>query len=114
MARRAELVELSSINQHNLTLMLTELFRDGVSQERLLVLFFFCSDLTLRALRAGLARLASSLTDWVSAFIRSVVSGLVRCRGGWASLLSSSHHLAILSLTAGVLGLGLLYLKKHS
>ena len=114
------MVDISSINQDNLTIMLTELFQDGVTQERLLVLFFFCSDLTLRALKAGLVSLASSLTDWVSAFIRTVVSCLVRCHGGWLSLLSSlsppdwPQHLAVLSLSAGVLGLGLLYLRKHS
>ena len=115
------MVDISSINQDNLTVMLTELFQDGVTQERLLVLFFFCSDLTLRALRAGLVKLASSVTDWASAFIRTVVSCLVRCRGGWVSLLSSlsappwSLHLPIiLSVSAGVLGLGLLHLKKHS
>ena len=113
MQRRADMVDISSINQVNLTAMLTELFQDGVTQERLLVLFFFCSDLTLRALRAGLASLASSLTDWTAAFIRTVVSGLVRCRGGWVSLLSS-QHLAIISLSAGLLGLGALYLKKYS
>ena len=120
MQRRADMVDISSINQDNLTIMLRELFQDGVTQERLLVLFFFCSDLTLRALRAGLVSLASSLTDWVSAFIRRVVACLVRCRGGWVSLLSSlqapdwSRHLPIISLSAGVLGLSLLYLKKHS
>ena len=108
------MVDISSINQDNLTMMLTELFQDGVTQERLLVLFFFCSDLTLRALRAGLVSLASSLTDWVTAFIRTVVSGLVRCRGGWVSLASAvsapdwSRHLPVLSLSAGLLGLGLL------
>ena len=121
--RRADMVDISSINQDNLTMMLTELFQDGVTQERLLVLFFFCSDLTLRALRAGLVSLASSLTDWVTAFIRTVVSGLVRCRAGWVSLVSLasavsapdwSRHLPVLSLSAGLLGLGLLYLKKCS
>ena len=111
---------LNLLKKSGMDTMLTELFQDGVTQERLLVLFFFCSDLTLRALKAGLVNLASSLTDWVSAFIRRVVACLVRCRGGWVSLLSSlqapdwSRHLPIISLSAGVLGLSLLYLKKHS
>ena len=117
--RRADMVDISSINQENLTLMLTELFQDGVTQERLLVLFFFCSDLTLRAIRVGMVSLVSRLTDWVLAFIRSVVAGLVRCQGGWESLLSSlpSHwtprSLAILSLSAAMVSLGALYLKKQ-
>jgi len=118
--RRADMVDISSISQDNLTVMLTELFQDGVTQERLLVLFFFCSDLALRALRAGLVSLVSRLTDWVVSFIRSVVTCLVRCRGGWQSLLSSlqvrwpNHHLTLLSLSAALIGLGALYIKKHS
>ena len=116
--RSAERVDISSINQENLTHLLTELFRDGVTQERVLVLFFFSSDLTLRVLRAGMVSLVSRLTDWVVTFIRRVVSCLVRLEGGWRSLLSSitSHSdlTTVLSLSAALLGLGLLYLKTQS
>ena len=117
--RSADRVDISSINQENLTQLLTELFQDGVTQERVLVLFFFSSDLTLRVLRAGMVSLAARVTDWVVTFIRTVVSCLVRLEGGWRSLLSSlsshSDHLTtILSLSTVLLGLGLLYLKTHS
>ena len=114
------MVDVSSLNQENLTQMLTELFQDGVTQERVLVLFFFCSDLTVRALREGLASLVSRLTDWVLSFIRTAVCCLVRWQGGWRSLLSSIaspwnfHHLAVVSLSAALLGLGLLYVKRHT
>ena len=113
--RSADMVDISSINQDNLRQLLTELFQDGVTQERLLVLFFFSSDLTLRVLRAGMVSLASRLTDWVVKFIRTVVSLLVRLEGGWRSLLSSlPPHLTLLSLSTALLGLGLLYLKRQS
>ena len=118
--RRADMVDVSTLNQENLTQMLTELFQDGVTQERVLVLFFFCSDLTMRALREGLASLVSRLTDWVLSFIRTAVSCLVRWQGGWRSLLSSLaspwnfHHLAVVSLSAALLGLGLLYVKRQT
>merc|ERR1719432_355217 len=41
--RRAEQVELGSITQDNFSQLLSELFHDGgITQERILVLFFFC------------------------------------------------------------------------
>ena len=80
------------------------------TQERILVLFFFCSDLALRALRAGLRATLSKLTRWSSvynlhiifqqeivtnprwsvAFLRGTVAAWVRCKGGWDKLLSGS------------------------
>ena len=49
--------------QDNFSLLLSELFHDGgVTQERVLVLFFFCSDLAVRALRAGLKGVLARLT----------------------------------------------------
>lgn len=49
--------------QDNFSLLLSELFHDGgVTQERVLVLFFFCSDLAVRALRAGLRGVLARLT----------------------------------------------------
>merc|ERR1712233_235996 len=67
--RRADQVELCSISQDNFSQLLSELFHDGgITQERILVLFFFCSDLALRALRAGLRATLSKLTRWSSIY----------------------------------------------
>merc|ERR1719330_1767822 len=73
-------VEISSITQENFTMMLTELFHDGgITQERILVLFFFCSDLAIRAVRSGLQSAVSTLTRWTVGFLRGTVAAWVRC-----------------------------------
>jgi len=102
--RRAEQVELGSITQDNFSQLLSELFHDGgITQERILVLFFFCSDLALRALRAGLRATLSKLTRWSVAFLRGTVAAWVRCKGGWDKLLSgSASHQQVLLLGASL------------
>jgi len=102
--RRAEQVELGSITQDNFSQLLSELFHDGgITQERILVLFFFCSDLALRALRAGLRATLSKLTRWSVAFLRGTVAAWVRCKGGWDKLLSGrASHQQVLLLGASL------------
>jgi len=100
--RRAEQVELCSITQDNFSQLLSELFNDGgITQERILVLFFFCSDLALRALRVGLRATLSKLTRWSVAFLRGTVAAWVRCKGGWNQLFSgNTNHRQVLLLGA--------------
>eukprot|EP00088_Acartia_fossae_P021576 TRINITY_DN22985_c0_g1_i1.p1 TRINITY_DN22985_c0_g1~~TRINITY_DN22985_c0_g1_i1.p1 ORF type:complete len:262 (+),score=1.04 TRINITY_DN22985_c0_g1_i1:41-826(+) len=85
---RAEAVDLSTLNSENFNSLLTELFHDGgITQERLLVLFFFCSDLTIRACREGLTSLCRKITLWTLAFVRGTVTASVRIQGGWSRVL---------------------------
>lgn len=85
---RAELVDLSTLNSENFNSLLSELFHDGgITQERLLVLFFFCSDITIRACREGLTSLCRKITLWTLAFIRGTVTCSVRIQGGWSRVL---------------------------
>jgi len=86
--QRAEEIDLSSLTTENFNSLLSELFSDGgVTQERVLVLFFFCTDLTIRACRAGLGWMCRSITSWSLSFIRSSVAAVVRLQGGWARVL---------------------------
>merc|ERR1719471_650208 len=61
--RRAEMVDLETLTLENLTLMLTELFDDGVTQERVVVLFYFISDLVIIAVKTGVIRVISSVSS---------------------------------------------------
>ena len=63
-------------------MMLSELFHDdgGITQERILVMFFFCSNLAIRAVRSGLQSAVSSLTRWTVGFLRGTVTAWVRCK----------------------------------
>merc|ERR1711934_894301 len=115
--RRAEQVELGSITQDNFSQLLSELFHDGgITQERILVLFFFCSDLALRALRAGLRATVSKLTRWSVAFLRGTVAAWVRCKGGWDRLLSgrtSHQQVLLLGASLALVCLCLVVYKRH-
>jgi len=126
-SRRAAMVDLGSLSQENLTLMLSELFHDGgITQERILVLFYFCADLAVRAVKSGLLTIVSSLTKWSLAFIRGPVSAWVRCCGGWADVLrlmmtqtnepstnSTINQVAFVSACAAVMGVCAVYIKKN-
>jgi len=105
--QRAEEIDLSSLTTENFNSLLSELFSDGgVTQERVLVLFFFCTDLTIRACRAGLGWMCRSITSWSLSFIRSSVAAVVRLQGGWARVLraegSSGDTLIVLGSIAVV------------
>ena len=122
-------MDLDTLSQQNLTLMLSELFHDGgVTQERLMVLFYFCSDLAVRAVKTGLLSLVSTLTSWSLTFIRGAVSAWVRCRGGWSRVLASLtpgpdttdtaapspiNQVAFVSACAAVVGVCAVYIKKN-
>ena len=99
---------------------------------RLLVLFYFCSDLAVRAARAGLHHLMASVTSWSLAFVRGVVSTWVRIRvrGGWTRVLQALspasglepnntsasktvNQVAFASACAAVVGVCAIYMKKN-
>jgi len=129
--RRAAIIDLDTLTMENMTTMLSELFHDGgITQERILVLFYFCSDLAIRAVKAGLTRLVSNMTRWSLAFIRGTVSAWVRCRGGWRDLLRVDtnndrdsrmyqntmdviNQVAFISACAAVLGVCAVYIRKN-
>jgi len=116
--QKAEQVEISSITQENFTMMLTELFHDGgITQERILVLFFFCSDLAIRAVRSGLQSAVSTLTRWTVGFLRGTVAAWVRCRGGWDSVLSGgvgvANQLVFMGMCVAVITVCVCYVRKN-
>jgi len=116
--QKAEQVELGSITQDNFTMMLSELFQDGgITQERILVLFFFCSDLAIRAVRSGLSSVLTSVTRWTVAFLRGTVAAWVRCKGGWARVLQGGvglvNQLAFMGVCAAIIGACAIYIRKN-
>ena len=129
-------IDLGTLSQENLSLMLSQLFEDGVTPARLLVLFYLCSDLAVRAARSGLLHLLTSVTSWSLAFVKGAVSTWVRLRGGWTRViqaLSSASGLdsasgpdsnnistsqtvnkvALASACAAVVGVCAIYMKKN-
>ena len=121
--RRADMVDLDTLTPDNLTHMLAELFGDGgVTQERIMVLFYFCSDLAIRAVKAGLMSVVANVTRWSVAFIRGVVATWVRVQGGWAQVMGDTSHnmlastvnqLAFVTACAAVMGVCAVYIKRN-
>nr|CAD7255842.1 unnamed protein product [Timema shepardi] len=65
--------------------------KNGVTSERVVALFFFCSDLALRALRDNWRDLFHRLVQWTQVYIMSTLSVWVQKHGGWEVALRVSH-----------------------
>ena len=77
-----------SISYDGFKNVLAELFGDGqFSRSRVIVLFFFCSDLANRAVSKGAGILCCQLLTWSLAYIRDVVCLWVQNQGGWGVVL---------------------------
>ena len=106
-----------------------------MTRERILVFFFFCSDLAIQAIRLRLSGVVQQLAKWTLDFIRSTVqasfhlylmgftveslqvSSWVRQNGGWEAVLHSGlqvmHKLAVIGMCAAVTMACVFYIKKN-
>ncbi|OQR71658.1 apoptosis regulator BAX-like [Tropilaelaps mercedesae] len=107
--RQAERIRVNSITKENLMALMTELFHDGFTGERLVTLFFFCSDLIIKALRetqeGGGVRW--EILAWVWEFFCKSVCAWVHRKGGWEKVLCNYVPKAVMvvagvAITAGV------------
>ena len=55
----------------------------GVTSERVVVLFFFCSDLAIRALQNRMRKMFDFITHWSQLYIMENFSVWVQEHGGW-------------------------------
>jgi len=85
---KAEEVDLDGIRYEEFKSLLCNFFDDGsISRSRIIVLFFFCSDLARRALMNGTINLFRQLFTWSIAFIMGSVCSWVQNQGGWGVVL---------------------------
>jgi hypothetical protein len=93
--QRAQSVDLESITLDNFLQLLQELFQGGgITRERILVLFFFCADVTIEAIKRGFNRTFRHLMEWSLRYITTRVAQWVHNHGGWSAVLSSSLNVA--------------------
>ncbi|XP_071964595.1 uncharacterized protein [Antedon mediterranea] len=72
--------------------LLTELFQSGgVTCHRLVVLFFFCSDLTIMALEHNCIDYFGRLVTWTYRFIRDGLSQWIASNGGWNAIVDTTR-----------------------
>lgn len=114
----AEEVEFTTLDKQKFIAMLSELFKGGqVTRERILVLFFFCSDVAIFAIRSGAGKLISSLTEWSLLFIKEQVCSWVQNNGGWREVLRSGMNFVQQSLVVGTCAMLIaccaIYIRKN-
>jgi hypothetical protein len=93
--RQAQKINLESLDFKSFLVLLRELFQgEGVTSERILVLFFFCADLTIEALKKGYNTMYLQIIQWSLKYISTYVAQWVHNHGGWGVVLRSSLHIA--------------------
>jgi len=93
--RQAQSIRLESLDLNSFLVLLRELFQgDGITSERILVLFFFCADLTIEALKKGYNRIYLQIIEWSLRYISTQVARWVHSHGGWGVVLRSSLTIA--------------------
>ncbi|TRY62165.1 hypothetical protein TCAL_02108 [Tigriopus californicus] len=115
---RAEQVDIRSLTMNKFMALLNELFEGGqITRERILVLFFFCSDVSILAVKHHLSGILSQLTKWTLAFIKDRICLWVQSNGGWQAVLRTGlnviQQLAIIGTCAAIVSVCLLFAKKH-
>lgn len=95
--------------------LLTELFiNGGITREKIVILFFFCSDLTLRAFRCNYIRRLWLMLSWSLRFIFENVCTWVAAKGGWENVLGNFVPKLVFT-AAGILTCAALaiYIRKN-
>ncbi|KAJ8974321.1 hypothetical protein NQ317_010917, partial [Molorchus minor] len=85
---QAQNVDIRTLNFNTFQLLVYGLFQKSVATwERVLVLFYFCTDLSIRALREKLLDCFIRLYNWTTCYISSKLSAWVERQGGWDAVL---------------------------
>ena len=115
---RAEQVVIESLNKEKFFSMMNELFQGGkVTRERILVLFFFCSDVAIRAIKNNSEGWLSTLTQWSLVFIKEQVCAWVGNNGGWQTVLQSGFNMLqqtiFIGACAAIIVCSAIYIRKN-
>lgn len=117
--QQAQVVPLQSLDFCSFIELLGGLFQEGgVTWERILVLFYFCTDISIRALEEKLFLLFQGIQDWVQFYIERRVCRWVQQNGGWEVILQQSLNqvtkIAILGFCCvGIIAL-CVYIRNNS
>ncbi|KAL4227644.1 hypothetical protein ACF0H5_013084 [Mactra antiquata] len=67
--------------------LLCELLSDGITRERIIVLFVFCADVAIATLKRKAQTLCQQFIQWSTQFISDYVCNWVQDNGGWGAVL---------------------------
>lgn len=108
---RANQVKLTDINKETFMVLLQELFEGGITREKIVTLFFYCTDVAIRA--ASFAQeLVVQLLGWSFSYIINTVCRLVYELGGWDDVLFRQLPLLLINCCA-ILGVCILGVYLH-
>lgn len=65
----------------------------NMTRERVLVVFFFCSDLAVIALQSHALSIFRQLMQWSTGFITGRLSRFISSQGGWVWIINSADKL---------------------
>jgi len=100
--RRAQSVDLLTLNSHTFSEMIQEIFSGGnITQEQILVVFYFSSDLALYALQNHTLNIFNQLIQWSTSYVTGRMTLWIHEQGGWGSILNTSMN-SLLKLSATV------------
>jgi len=116
--QRAEEVDIRTLDREKFWSLLKALFSNGqITQERILVLFFFCSDVAILAIRQRATALVEQLTRWSLEFIRQQICSWVQENGGWSAVLKSGLNVvqqtAVIGTCAALFLCCVIYIRKN-
>ncbi|XP_065350613.1 uncharacterized protein LOC135946336 isoform X2 [Cloeon dipterum] len=116
--QQANEVPLDSVSVENFTELLSGLFgEDGiVTYERVLVLFYFCFELCVRAIREYSSRYFHTVMDVCLRFVTGSLSIWVCAQGGWNAICNTVQHSSFGAFLLGAVvasAVGFLVWGKH-
>ncbi|XP_023309715.1 bcl-2-like protein 1 [Anoplophora glabripennis] len=116
---QAQNVDLDSLNFITFQQLMYGLFQEGgVTWERVLVLFYFCTDLSIRALQEKFVDYFIRIYNWTTSYITRRLSVWVEQEGGWGVVLQTSVDYARNFSILGVCAIGVLlmclYIRSRS
>lgn len=110
---RANQVNLADITKESFTRLLKELFQEKITREKIVILFFFCTDVALRAVSFA-QELVIKLLGWSFSYIINIVCKFVHNLGGWDKVLFYQLPSLMITCCAGLAICALLVFLKNS
>ncbi|KAF7264236.1 hypothetical protein GWI33_000443 [Rhynchophorus ferrugineus] len=90
---QAQNVDLDSLNFLTFQQLLNGLFEEGgFTWERVLVLFYFCTDISIRAFQEKLVSHFLDIYNWTTVFLSGRFSAWIDSQGGWGTVLHQSAN----------------------
>ncbi|WAR00799.1 BAX-like protein [Mya arenaria] len=111
--------DIDSVTQEQFGDLLSVLLEGGITQHRIVVLFCFCADIAIAALRHTHLDLCQKFVRWSLEFITKHICSWVQRNGGWGAVFGSSMRLigkavVVTGIMAGIGGLCYLGYKRFS